>query len=458
MEQRVKKTIEESASLSEAFERFLHSLGDWIAECRSDLADVLPIDGHDQATYTVAWNPHILARQDRESLEYLKDLRDQIRAHFEVSGAWKHGYWTMQEAHHGTEHYELFLGNLWQLDPSDQQTVAQMVDVAEHMGNWSAEVPDWFCWEKGLFHSFHFGADGIDEEEREAGSINSPEHFRCVNICLYAYRMTGEDRYLNLSRRFAQRWADALLDKATLLPVLLGDEGVLYSRDDHDDYYAHVEKHPESGLLDNVDRAENFLASGVPRSFLDLWQITGNPAFRRAAEVIIDVVSTQIKDHDAGCGVDVMRRYRDRTGDFKYDDLVVRTVEDLAPYSFQEVAFEPHTRRTTDESTISGHTVGIGKRADKPYWYEDGSEARHNPILLSLAAEIADDRQLALRSLDSARTYFDLAREVYDHGHRHGCGSQSVSAIARGNGRENNSGMVTAVLEPLMRRYYPCWR
>ena len=47
----------------------------------------------------------------------------------------------MQEAHHGTEHFELFLGMLYRLDPDDAATTAQLLDAAEHIVNSVPGIP-----------------------------------------------------------------------------------------------------------------------------------------------------------------------------------------------------------------------------------------------------------------------------------------------------------------------------
>ena len=85
-----------------------------------------------------------------------------------------------------------------------------------------------------------------------------------------------------------------------------------------------------------------------------------------------------------------------------------------------------------------------------PNWFENGTPRRHSPVLLSVLAEIDGDSALATRSIDIARTYFALAREALPDGRRHGCAANTISAIARGHGRENNTGMVTGVLGPLI--------
>jgi len=449
MSEKISKKIESSQSLKEAFNKFIFEIKDWINVCMEELAEELPNGNHDQGTFTLGWNPYIIAEVDKKPVLYLKNLRDKIKNDFESKGKWKNGYWKMNEAHHGTEHFELFLTNLWKLDPGDGETIKQMVNVAEYMGNWSENVPDWFSWEKGLFYSFHFGTEGVDFKDNKF--INPPDQFRCVNICIYAYQMTGESKYLNLANRHAELWADAIINHFQL-PLKLSENGPVYSTSreaNYDDNQLGL----TSELASKVDRAENIIASSSIETLLKLWKITGNIKFRLAAEKILNISSTQVHDPDAACAVDLVRKYRQQTDDYRYDKLILNAVDNIEPYSFSEISIEDIGKRQEPNSKVSGHTLGIGRRRDKPYWYEDGHKAKNNPVLLALAAEIKNDKRLAIRALDIARTYFELAREIYPHGHRHGCGARSISAVIRGNGRENNTGVITAVLVPLMEKF-----
>ena len=88
-----------------------------------------------------------------------------------------------------------------------------------------------------------------------------------------------------------------------------------------------------------------------------------------------------------------------------------------------------------------------------PAWLENNQPRRHSPITLAVAAEISDDETLAIRTVDLARTYFGLAREVFPDGREHGCAARTVSAVARGHGRDNHAGMTTAVLGPIMSNF-----
>ncbi|MCX7014292.1 MAG: hypothetical protein NTW86_17365 [Candidatus Sumerlaeota bacterium] len=429
--------VQNSASLSEACQLFLADLREWILACIDKHGDAPATNVHDQATYTISWPVSMRASDDVRPLGFMKDLRHRINARFEAEGRWRHGYWTMQEAHHGTEHFELFLGTLWRLDPADPETTRQLLDAAEHFGNWAPEIPPWFDWKTGLFRSFYFGTDGVKLDP--VAAVNVPDHFRCVNIALLAHEMTGEARYLDLARLHASRWAEAILASSDLPAGLTADGAVFHQPGDGGERDPYRRTVGQIRLETQVDRAENFLASGAINALLRLWGLCDEPRFRAAAERLLDVIATQLNDPDAGPAADILGVYRRAAGDHRYDRLIHEAVERLDPFGFMELTLEPVKKRER-------RPPGIGKRADMPNWMEDGAPRRRNPILLAVAAEIAGDEQLAARAVDLARTHFRLAREAFPDGREHGCSARSVSAIARGHGRDNNAGMVTAVL------------
>jgi hypothetical protein len=299
------------------------------------------------------------------------------------------------------------------------------------MGNWVAEIPPWYDERTGLFYSYYFGTDGVREHE---GGLNRPAHLRCVNICLLAYEISREKRYLDLCTRHTGLWADAVL-AGDALPMGLLPTGPVYAK--------------ALGCPDDqVLAAEQFVASNGIGALLKLWALTGEGRFRRAAERLLDVVATQVGDPDAGPGADAIRAYRRATGDTRYDKTVVSLLRDIDPRAIEEIGIE------TGEHT-QPWPRGIGKRGDMPRWFEDGTARRVNPITLAVAAEIAMDKSLATCALDLARTYLVLARATrLPDGRHHGCAASTISAIARGHGRDNHAGMTTAVLEPLMQVFW----
>jgi len=439
----LRRTLERSGDFEEAAERFLDLLRDWALVCMERYGRAPATDGHDQATFATAFEPLVQARPEetRHVLEFLKTLRDRIRARHEASGAWWHGYWRRQEVHHGTEHFEIFLGALARLDPHDAETLRQVADAAEHTGNFAGGVPPWFDWERGLFRSMYLGT----EEVREAGGalINVPDHFRPINIALIAHALTQDPRYLQLAQAAGTRWAEALEADPAAVPVGLDVKGPVYGFSE-----AHRRAYDFAGaappLEENLGRAENILASDGHRTLLHLWQRTGEARFRRAAEGLLDRLAAELRDPDGGVVAGALRAYHRCTGEARYGAALGEAAQAMEPQRVQTLGLDPdappHPKR-----------LGVGKRKDQPAWFEDGQPRRHSAVTMAAAAEHLGDERLATEALDWGRTQLALAQEAWPEtdGRDHGCAARSVSAIARGHGRENHTGVVTGVLQPL---------
>ncbi|MCA1809122.1 MAG: hypothetical protein ABR497_00195 [Kiritimatiellia bacterium] len=434
--------IEPSQNATEACARFLDDLRGWIFDCMEKYSAVPPSDGHDQLTYTTAWEPFLCRTADGKALRFLEDARDAVAEHFTRKDLWRHGYWRMQEAHHGTEHFELFLGFMARVMPDNAATRRQLLDASEHLGNWSAAVPPWFDYAEGLYYALYFGADGV---RADGGlGLNMPDHLRCGNLLLLAFSQSPERKYLELAADYGRCWAEAIVADDNRLPIGLTPAGPLY------DLHGPAEQVYRSfagmaGLLnDDLDRAENILASGGIQFFLGLWRHTGDVVFLRAVERLLNILTGALTDPDAGPAAAAIGDYRRVTGKRDYDAAVMQALGQLSPANISALSMDATIRRR-------GRPPGIGKRADMPQWLEDGQPRRLNPILAALAAEITGDLDLAARALDLGRAYFRLAMTCLPDGREHGCAAGTVSAVARGHGRDNNAGVTTAVLLPLLR-------
>ncbi len=432
------QSVDPSPSLSAAVDRFQAEVDAWISLCIERYADAPATDVHDQGTYTTAWESTVCRSGDATILAFLKTARDRMRDHYVESGLWRHGYWAMQEAHHGTEHYELFLGMLLRLDPDDAETRRQLIDAAEHMGNWSADVPDWFDDQTCRYRSFFFGADGVTTAPGD--EFNRTDHLRCANVCLLAYDAGQDRRYLDLASRYGGEWADAIIGSPRL-PIGLTPQAALYSMADAPEQIYRKFVGEASQPLTDLDRAENFLASDGINTFLRLWRQSGEARFRHAAERLLDLLITQIADPDAGVVAAAVRDYRRWTGDPRYDAAVLQVIAQDPPLPVQAISVDT-------DAVVDGRPAGVGKRSDMLHWLEDGAPRRHHPITLGLAAELSGDENLAIHALDRGRLTFALARHHLPDGRDHGCAARTISAVARGHGRENHAGMVTALLDP----------
>jgi hypothetical protein len=373
-------------------------------------------------------------------LNFLINSQEQTAEYFNKLDLWYHGYWRMQEAHHGTEHFELFLGYMTRISPGNTTTIHQLTDAVEHIGNWSPNVPRWFDYESGLFRSLFFGTDGIRPDEFE---LNMPDHLRCANLLLLAYDITYEKKYLDLAKSYTRKWAIEISNLDHPIPIGFTRDGPLYSLTESLESIYRSFAGMAGNLGSNLDRAENILASGGLQLFLKLWEFDHDDVFLQSAQRLLTELATELTDPDAGPVADAIRFYRRLTGRHDFDQYILNVFEQLSPFDIQSISVDL-------PKVLNKRPTGVGKRADMPIWYEDSCLRRHNPILISVAAEILDSSDLYTCAVDLARTYFKLAVQLMPDGRHHGCAARTVSAIARGHGRNNHAGMTTAVLHPVM--------
>jgi len=402
----------------------------WADRCVRRHAHEPATDSPDQAVYATGWLPLLYFHPDHPAGRYLRTLRDQVSGRFTESGAWTHGYWRLADVAIGMRHFEMFLCPLARLDP-EMVTVGEILDVAEHVGNWNPDAPPWFDEEKQCFRSATFGTEAVDEEN--SGGFDIPDHFHCVNLVLSALRLNRSRRYGDWAAKYAGRWAQAVL-AADELPVGLGPEGPVYepsiSGDEHENFY----------------RAEALLAVDAVQAFLKLWKITGINEFRAAAEKLLDALIGELADPDANSLIAALRFYRRMTKSDRYDGRVAEELENLMPFRIDVIDLD--TAPFHDPSML-----GLGKADDLPHWREDGQNRQHNPLLLGLAAEILEEPTLAARALDLGTAYLSLAQRAFPDGRDEGDSARTVAAIARGNLRDNGAGVITEVLVPLMARF-----
>ena len=65
------------------------------------------------------------------------------------------GYFKMEDAHHGTELFLGFLPRYIDIFPDDQNAKNLILDVAEHIGNWSNNTNDWFDYSNNNLCNWH---------------------------------------------------------------------------------------------------------------------------------------------------------------------------------------------------------------------------------------------------------------------------------------------------------------
>ena len=444
--------IEKSSTLEESARGFLNHLRNWVYVCIEKYEVARMIDDPDQSVFMTSWEPYLQATGDQRALDFLILQRDHIRGYFMETEQWNHGYWAYLESQVGIDHFLRFLGMLSRFAPRDPFTRGQILDAAEHLGNWVERVPAWFDWERGLFLSSILGTEEINQEE--GARMNTPIHLRLANLALLAYRISNRHRYLDLAAACAKPWCESIL-RVVKLPIALlpdQDRGVLpvYALDSSqvDLYRAYLGDRMED-LEDPMARAERFLAADAINVFLRLWRYLGEDEFLLVAERLLDVLVGALEDPDAGAVADAVRSYWRTTGSSRYNASVLSAVQKMPAASIRELGLEDAGPR------LKLRPPGIGKSVDMLAWRENGAPRLCSPALVALAAEMTEDSQLATAALDLGCAYFKIARHVLLDGRSKASSARTVGAVARGNGRENHAGVTTAVLKPVLESFFP---
>ena len=122
--------------------------------------------GEDESNYALAWFPHYLVTGEPAIADRFRTLLAALADW--VAAECHHGYEPEAEAHHGPEPFILFLPRYLGLFPEDRTATHLLLDAAEHVGNWSGAVPDWFDYQRGCFHSFHVGSRVVGDDPDSA--------------------------------------------------------------------------------------------------------------------------------------------------------------------------------------------------------------------------------------------------------------------------------------------------
>ena len=150
---------------------------------------------------------------DRRISAFMKAFRNDWREALAASGHFWHGYDSNEEGDyltHTAEAFTQFLLNVLYLDPADPITIEMVEDAAEHIGNYSPEVHDWYDWDSHLFHSYFLGTK-MNDFYGTPWNWQSGSHFRLLTIAVAAYDVTGNKRYLDVATDYCDMWAEAIL-------------------------------------------------------------------------------------------------------------------------------------------------------------------------------------------------------------------------------------------------------
>ena len=402
--------------------------------------------GEDEANYALAWFPHYLVTGNPKVIDLFQHLLDYLAGWVEREGL--HGYEPKAEAHHGTEPFLLFLPRYIGLFPEDEKAKSLLEDAAHHIGNWVEGFPEWYDYDRDCFYSYHLGTRIVRREPEYAYEV--AEHFRFIHIALAAYRVLGDDKYLQWALQYGRARAERIMAADPPMPLIWDLNGVgLREADTIERNITGMTASSHHVPGDPLGGIENLLASGAIYALGDLYLLSGDEIFKDAARRIVDPLAPLLADpyHDPAAAA--VSYYRWTFSDTSFDGIitdVVKSFPDDAPDKLAMVFPQERKRREP----------GVGRRNDMIYWgmwSDDGSvEPIQEPstAAMTLAYQLTGEVKFATRAFRSAAARLQMARSVLRGGREHSDMGGAVCSAAAGHGRNWGQGAVTGCYGPLL--------
>ena len=388
--------------------------------------------GEDEANYALAWFPHYLVTGNKTVLQHFENLKSALAGWVERECL--HGYEPEAEAHHGTEPFLLFLPRYIGLVPDDEAAVSLLTDAAEHIGNWVEGALAWYDYARDTFYGYYIGTRTVGSGEK--GGYEAAEFFRFIHIALAAYRVTGEERYLDWSLRYGRKRAQRIIAAFSPMPTTRGvnEKGL---------------DEAEADTRHLLARVEPLLASGAIYALGDLYLLSGDTVFKDAAKRIVEPLIDSLLHPYSDPGVAAMGYYRWTFQDTDFDPHIREKLKAIPPSPPEQLALI-----FPQEVRMRG--AGVGRRRDMVYWGEWSDDGSVQPIeepstaALTLAYQITGNPDFAMRAFRSAATRLAIARRGLRGGREHADMGGAICSVAAGHGRNWGQGAVTACYGPLL--------
>ncbi|HZP80964.1 MAG TPA: hypothetical protein VFB21_04945 [Chthonomonadaceae bacterium] len=243
-----------------------------------------------------------------------------------------HGFPEKGEAHHQWEDQSRFLSRLWFLDRRDPVNAYVVDDAAEHIGNWSPDVPAWYDWEQHDFISYWFGTKHVAHRGGYPGpiwgtatptpptGIYREALYRVAQTAFNAYFATGKARYLDWTRDFMDGYIRRLETLGEQEDLIRTFAKVGWPEPDQTDYFR------DNGWPKPTNRF--CYGRYVPMLLTDLYALTGETKYADAARTFLDFCMPDALDFwHQHWTFGILQRYRHVTGDTRYDAAVMQAIE-----------------------------------------------------------------------------------------------------------------------------------
>ena len=226
--------------------------------------------------------PHVRTRTDTSAV---RERMGKVMAYRKMytDSVYFHGYPDETESHHDIETFIYYQIPLFHLkDKGSHLALISIEDVAHHAGNWIDGIPDWYDWNKHEFRSYWLGTRST--RDYPPFDYQEANHFRIIALSNTVYQGTGNERYLDLSIDYTDRWCDYIEQFAAsedLIPVNI------YPKD------YEIQKDVGTKYSYSIPSVSANRAYDLYGGLIDMWRLTGTQRYLDCARLMLD----QFFDH-----------------------------------------------------------------------------------------------------------------------------------------------------------------
>lgn len=446
--------IEISADIKDAKEKLLNELFLWFQDIKMRHANT-PWQGiHDEGTYLLSFRELLkLTIDESKKRDILQFLEERLKS----SDKWldhhlKDGYWSNQEAHHGIEHFCIYLNWMREVFPDHPIVKKQVMNASRHIIEKVHKKKPWYDTESKRFISIFLGSRKNGDEY-----FNVVEHLRFVRLAWFGYIYTKNKQLYDFMVDYSNEWKQAIVSSnlKTMIPTYLEYKNIQYG--DLSEKYRLLYRKvvgaaPKDATIEA--NAELHIANGTVPLFFHLYNLTQDKSYLKANKIILNPLLKQLQSpfaHPLG-----PLFYKMYTFGF-YPELKelesqLNVKEILPLLNESKIIITKQVNWKDPKYHHLKNTVGM--RKDMPeisVISKDGKPVSMlSPGTLNLLYQITHNEQYCIIALDYTRTILNLVKTKYDDGRKHGCGSQTVSAFCIGHGRNWSAGYVATALRSLI--------
>nr|MDO8084775.1 hypothetical protein [Candidatus Sigynarchaeum springense] len=438
--------FEPNAPAGEALAAILAHFKSWLSES-APANIVIPWKGiHDEGTYLTSWREYYLHTRDPDVRSYatrmLASADEWMRRHL------VHGYWRMQEVHHGVEHFIIFLAWIHEMDPAEPLHARQLREASENIVDTGSKRLRWYDPGTNRFTSLYLGTKFVGFKK----GLNIVEHLRLIRLAWLGLSCGGNPELVRVITRYSREWASQVVSGPEI-PLYLGE----FTETDpkrrsaneasfNKDARAFTGAAPKD--INKVTRAEIHVANGTPGLFMALYSATGDPLYLDAAERVVGTTIGNIGSpyaHPVGDLAWQLHRARRLPGLVEALEPVQDVVDRLAGVPIQislrrEVKWRDSPYHNTvgirkDMPAVDATRTDTGLRVELP-----------SPATLGLLYRITGKTGYLRMAINYALAIMNAARYSYPEGREHGCGARALHAFCIGHGRNWGAGYASTAL------------